>query len=617
MNLLERDPLGLFKSRDIAFIERFARGGVALITLGESCVGRKTGASGKVLRINDAASFNGLCDMAEAVHRYGAKISIEISHAGARAMPEDNFGTLPMGTVSHVNYQGVQVTEMTEAQMGEVAEEFGDAALTVKNAGFDMVMFHAAHGWLIHQFISPRTNKRTDIYGGSIENRLRFPLMCLANIRAKAGNDFPVDMRITGDEIIEDGYHIDESKAYIKYLAPYVSMIQVSTGGIYHPAAAARMAPPVFYERGCNIPFATAIKECVNIPVSCVGGISEPQMMEEIIRDGKADLIVMGRGLICEPDMPRKLAVNDIENINRCLRCNECHNRFFAQGWFTCTLNPAIGCEIGLRRRDAPPVKKKVLIVGGGPGGMQAALTAALRGHAVTLCEKGTTLGGGIRFADQVDFKADIAYWRHQMEHKIAEAGVKVMLNTEVTREFIDSATPDVLVIAIGAEPVIPPIPGVESPSVILGAEMYYRPFDFGKKVVVIGGGLVGCEAAIELKTQGRALTIVEMLPRVASGCGEAQTNSIQTGLAGIVIMVNTRCVRITGEGVWIQSEGQDERFLSADSVVLSAGMRSRSKLVDDLQEACVPETYVIGDCLEARKMGNAIKEGYYTAANL
>jgi 2,4-dienoyl-CoA reductase-like NADH-dependent reductase (Old Yellow Enzyme family)/thioredoxin reductase len=618
MNLLERDPKGLFKPRDINFIERFARGGVALITLGESCVGRKTGASGMVCRINDPVSINGLCEAVEAVHRQGAKISIEISHAGGRAKPGDNYGNLPMGPSALVNADGVLITEMTVAQMEEVAEEFGDAALTLKNAGFDMVMFHAGHGWLVHQFISPRTNKRTDSYGGSIENRLRFPLMCLKNIRRKVGKNFPLDIRVTSDEIIEDGYHIDETKAYIKYLAPYVDMIQVSTGGIFHPDAAARMAPPVFYQKGCNVDFAAAIKETVNIPVSCVGAINEPEQMEEIIRSKRADLIVMARGLMCEPDMPRKLAVNDTLNINRCLRCNECHNRFFARGWFTCTLNPLVGHEAeSFRLPPMPRLSKKVLIAGGGPGGMQAALTATQRGHRVTLCEKDSALGGGLRFTRYVDFKADIQYWLRQMEKKLASFNVDVRLNTPVIPEFVDQFAPDALIIAIGAEPIIPPIPGVDSPHVIPGAKMYDKAVDFGRRAIVVGGGLVGCEAATELKNRGLDVTVVEMLPRVAGGCGEAQSNAVRVGLKGVKVMVNTRCVRITAEGVRVQAEGQDETLLQADSIILSTGMISRSALVDELLQARVPETYNIGDSLSPRKMGDAIKEAYYTAMNL
>jgi NADPH-dependent 2,4-dienoyl-CoA reductase/sulfur reductase-like enzyme len=395
-------------------------------------------------------------------------------------------------------------------------------------------------------------------------------------------------------------------------------MIQVSTGGIFHPDAAARMAPPVFYEKGCNVHFATAIKEVVNIPVSCVSGINEPDQMEEIIRTGKADLIVMARGLMCEPDMPRKLAVNDIININRCLRCNECHNRFFVKGWFTCTLNPLVGNELdSFSGCNRSPTPKKVLVAGGGPGGLEAALIAAQRGHQVILREKGPSLGGSLRFTEHVRFKTDIMYWIRQMEQKLSSLNVNAQLNAPVTREYIEQTAPDALIIAVGAEPIIPPIPGVDSPQVISGAQMYDSDFDFGLKVVVIGGGLVGCEAAVELKERGLEVTVVEMLSRIAAGCGEAQSNAVRVGLKGVRVMVNTRCRRISDEGVWIQSEGQDETLLPADSVVLAAGMKSRSVLMEDLLESAVPEIHVIGDCLSPRKMGDAVREGYYTAIHL
>jgi len=619
MNLRELNHTGGLTDRDIAFCERFAKGGVGLITIGESCVGRETGSSESfMLRINNPGAFNSLCDVADAVHRWGGKVSIEMSHAGALCIPENNFGHLPMGPISYVKPTGVQVVEMTEEQMEQVAEEFGDAALTLKNAGFDMCMFHAGHGWLIHQFLSPRTNKRTDKYGGSVENRVRFPMMCLDNIRKKVGKNFPVDMRITGDEIIPEGYHINDAKEFIRYLAPYVDMIQCSTGGIFHPDATARMSPVVFYEKGCNVDFATQIKEVVDIPVSTVGGINEPDQMESIIKDGRADLIVMGRGLICEPDMPNKLAQNKLDEINRCLRCNECHNRLFAQGWFTCTLNPTVGHEIdNLHKFNKPVQPKNVVVVGGGPGGMMAAYTAWKQGHKVTLIEKKESLGGTISFSDHVDFKVDMAYWWHQMERKIAKTDIKLMLGIEADSKLIDSIAPDVLIIAVGADPVTPPIPGIDNHKVVLGAKMYDEAHDFGKKIVVIGGGMVGCESAVELKDRGCDVTVVEMLPVVANGSGVSQSNSIRVGLIGVKTMVNTSCVRVTDEGVWVKPANGEEQLLEADNIILSAGMRAKSSVVEELQKATVPEIYTIGDCVTARKMGNAIKEGYYTAMNL
>ncbi len=618
MNLREVDHNGGYTARTIAFNEKFAKGGVALITMGEACVSPKTGSSESfMLRITNPGAYFSLCDLAETVHRWGAKISMEMSHAGALCIPENNFGNQPMGPIDYVKPSGVAVRAMTIEDMEEVAEDFANAALTLKNAGFDIVQFHAGHGWLIHQFLSPRTNKRTDEFGGSLENRCRFPIMCLKKIREKVGKNFPIDMRMTGDEIIEGGYHIDEGKKIAQMLAPYVDMIQVSTGGIFHPDATARMSPGVFMEKGCNVDFATEIKSVVDIPVSTVAGINEPDMMEDVIKNNRADLILMGRGLICEPEMPNKLAAGRYADCNRCLRCNECHNRLFSKNWFLCTLNPEVGFEGRLPLAAAPEKKKKVLIVGAGPGGMMAAWTAAKRGHQVILCEKGSELGGAIRFADHVYFKRDMAYWRHQMETRLAETQVDVRLNTPVDADYVNQIRPDVLIVAVGADPARPPIPGLDNPKVIVGATMHYAPQNYGDKVVVIGGGLIGCESAAELHADGRDVTVVEMLPGIASGCGQAQSNALRVGMEGVKVMTSTACKRITDEGVWVQTDGQEEQLLPADSVILSAGMRPRTTLVEELQKAVVPELYTIGDCAAARKMGDAIREGYYTAMNL
>ena len=616
MNLREVDHNGGYTARTIAFNEKFAKGGVALITMGEACVSPTTGSSEDfMLRITNPGAFFSLCDLAEAVHRWGAKISMEMSHAGALCIPENNFGNQPMGPIDYIKPSGVAVRAMTIEDMEQVAEDFGNAALTLKNAGFDMCQFHAGHGWLIHQFLSPRTNKRTDEFGGSLENRCRFPIMCLKKIREKVGKNFPIDMRMTGDEIIEGGYHIDEGVRIAQMLEPYVDMIQVSTGGIFHPDATARMSPGVFMEKGCNVSFAAAIRAAVKVPVSTVAGINEPDMMEKDIADGKADLILMGRGLICEPDMPKKLAIGQADECNRCLRCNECHNRLFSKNWFLCTLNPEVGFEDRLPM-STPTMSKNVLVVGAGPGGMMAALTAAKQGHRVTLCEKGDELGGAIRFADHVYFKRDMAYWRHQMERRLNASDVTIMLNTEVTAAFINSMKPDVVIAAVGAEPAKPPIPGLDNAKVIVGATMHYSEQNYGDTVVVIGGGLIGCESAAELKAAGKDVTVVEMLPSIAPGCGQAQSNALRIGMQGVKVMTSTQCKAITDEGVLVIKDGE-AILLPADSVILSAGMKARTDVVEELQQAVVPEFYAIGDCTVAKKMGDAIRAGYYTAMNL
>ncbi|MBP2645802.1 MAG: NADH:flavin oxidoreductase, Old yellow enzyme family [Firmicutes bacterium] len=619
MSFTELDPKQGYSKDIIAYYEAVAKGGAAVVTLGESIVSMKNGKThNQMVLVNDPKIFPTLANVVEAIHRHNALASIQISHGGAiHCMPENNGGRNPIGPTAYTRADGVQVDEMDEAMMNEVADEFAEAVMTLKRAGFDMVMFHAGHGWLISQFLSPRTNKRTDKYGGSLENCARFPIMVLDRIRKKVGNNFPIEMRMSGAELVVDGYDMDYAVAFAKMVEDKVDLIQVSAGGVFSDEGTRIMSPSIFFERGCNVYLAEAIKKAVTIPVTCVGGLAEPEMMEEIIAGGKADMVTVGRALIADPDLPKKAKQGRAKEILRCLRCTECHGRLFAKGSMKCSINPVVGREYE-NQFLIPPTSKwqKVMIAGGGPAGMQAALTASQRGHEVILCEKTNSLGGALKFADYVPFKKDLMYFREQLVRRVENSGTTVMLQTEATPELVKEIAPDVLIAAVGAEPIVPNIPGMNLANVILGTNVYTEETQMGQKLVIIGGGLIGCEIAVDMSRQGKEVTIIEMLGDVACDTNPPHKNGLMYALRDVHLQTNTKCLAITETGVVARDGDGNEKLFDADTVIVSVGMKSLSSVVDGLYDAA-SDYVIIGDCVKPGKVGDAVHGGYNAALDI
>ena len=358
-----------------------------------------------------------------------------------------------------------------------------------------MVQVHAAHGWLFSQFLSPVMNQRTDEFGGSLENRARFLMMALDAVREGVGPRFPIEIRISGDDLTEIGLGMEDCVKVAQMVENKVDLYNVSCGNHEDPDMFCRTHPSAFYKRGVNVYLAAEIKKHVSKPVACVGSLNDPAQMEEIIATGQADIVEIGRALLADPYLAKKALEGNADDITPCLRCYECFGETSKSETVKCTVNPTMGQQLPEKNRTAAPERlKKVLIAGGGPAGMEAAITAANRGHDVTLVEKNDKLGGNLYPAGAPYFKEDIIKLCKVMVKRVEEAGVKVVLNTEVTPEYVECFNPDALFVAIGSNELRPPIKGMDLPHVIMAIDAELHPEKLGRKVAIMGGGLVGGE---------------------------------------------------------------------------------------------------------------------------
>lgn len=613
---------GHFTPEMTAYLEEKAKGGAAVVTYGESIVHSATGKShNKQLQLDSFGVKQGMAETARAIHNAGAYANIQLSHGGKYgglvSVGGDQDGCEVAYGPSHEMTPAGEVQEMPRDLIFEIIDSYGKGAKLCKDCGFDMVQVHAAHGWLFSQFLSPVTNQRKDEFGGSLEKRARFLLMALDEVRKAVGPRFPIEIRISGDDLTEVGLGMEDCVKVAEMVQDKVDLFNVSCGNHEDPDMFCRTHPSAFYKRGVNVYLAAEIKKHVNKPVACVGSLNDPAQMEEIIATGQADIVEIGRALLADPYLAKKALEGNADDITPCLRCYECFGETSKSETVKCTVNPTMGQQLPEKNRTAAPERvKKVLIAGGGPAGMEAAITAANRGHDVTLVEKSDKLGGNLYPAGAPYFKEDIIKLCKVMVKRVKEAGVKVVLNTEVTPEYVESFNPDALFVAIGSNELRPPIKGMELPHVIMAIDAELHPEKLGKKVAIMGGGLVGGEAAVSFHHEGKECSIIEMKSKVAEEVNSFYRGGLMPEIEkSATCYVNTKVKEIIPAGVLCEKDGE-EFIIQADSVVCALGFRAPYDKVDALCDK-VDEYYIVGDCKNVGQIYHATNEAYYAAMRL
>ena len=609
-------PQAHFTPDNIAIFERKAKGGAAIVNMGEARIDLKTGISHLLcLALDDPEVMPSLMLATDAIRHHNAIPAIEILHPGGRANPEYYDGPIwaPSDAPGHL---GKDYTALDEKTIDYIVNCFANAAEMAWLGGVEMVMIHGGHGWLLHEFLSPLNNHRTDKFGCSLENRARISLMVVDAIRRRCP-ELLIEFRLSGSELVEGGLTIDDQVEFAKLLDGKVDLIHVTAGTFHYPETNQHMVPSMFHPFGVNVEFAAAIKKAVKTPVAVVGGLDEPELMEQVLAEGKADIIAVGRSIIADAQMPDKLRGGRADDVTPCIRCNHCISESFvpyvkySSRLTRCSVNPVAGREY--TEKDVCPalIPKKVLVIGGGPAGMEAAITLADRGHQVILAEKSGRLGGAIRFAGHVSFKSKLDQLMQVLIRRVERRKITVMLNTGMTPELARSLRPDAIVCAIGADPIVPPVPGVDLEIAVSAVGMHEHMEEIGQNVVILGGGLVGCEESILLGELGKKVTVLEMKPEL---CRDApflhhEAVLLEMERLGITARTGMRCTGILPDGVTAEQDGKEIK-LPADTVIIAAGLAPKLDEAESFR-SCAPEFWKIGDCRQARNVRLAIHEGY------
>ena len=591
---------GSMSERSAAYYEARAKGGFGLITIESTVVYKEAkGGPRKPCLFSDEVvpSFKRVAD---ACHAYGAKVSIQLQHAG----PEGNskLTGYPLKAASAIAPSaGREIPEaMPTEEVYRLIECYGDAARRAQLAGIDMVEVHCAHGYLVSTFISARTNKRTDEFGGCFENRMRLPRLIIENIRKKTGGNMPILCRINARDEGDGGVDVHDAAAIAAYLEQVCGVDAIHVTRSIHIHDEFMWAPNITHG-GFNAELGAEIKRAVSVPVILVGRFTEPQYAELLVKQGRADLIAFGRQSIADPELPNKARNGQLEKLTPCIACLlGCVPNMLQGRPITCAMNPCVGREAELKPAE---VRKNVVVIGGGPGGMYAARLCALRGHSVTLLEKDAELGGHFLVASYPPGKGEISGAIRSFIVNCREAGVDIRTGAEATPELVASLKPDAIIIATGSVPLRLPIPGLDSCGCSTAEDVLTGKADTGKRVLVVGGGMVGCECVEFLTEREHIVDMVEMKPVIGEDIVPEARKYIMANLEKhkVTQRVNARVKQFYADGVDFTDTvtGEDAAMRGYDSVVLAMGYRSNNTLEEQLK-VLAPQVIVIGEARQA-----------------
>lgn len=607
--------------RTQGFYELRAKGGAAAVTVSELVVHPETDASHMLhLNLETVGCLAAHTFVADAIRRHGAVPSIEFSHSGQYAgtylVDKNKKSSLNQwGPCDNIRPDGKPVKGLSKEQIADIVKAYGETAVLAKRAGYEMIMVHCGHGWLINQFLSPYFNHREDEYGGSLENRCRFAREVLTAVRQAVGPGFPIEMRMSGSELFEGGYTLEDGVKIAQALEDLVDLIHVSAGSYQFGFFTTHL--PMFAEHGANIYLAAEIKKHVSKPVATIGAINDPAQMEQILQEGKADVIYMARELLADPFLPNKVASHQEDKIVKCLRCYTCMAERPTTGTRRCAVNPLIGREIEGMEVTPAYQKKKVLIAGAGVAGLEAAITAAKRGHQVILCDKSDKVGGILKSEQAIPFKHEMYELGLSLERQAQALGVELRLNTLVTPAYVESVAPDALILALGSTPIVPPLPGIDGENVVVVNNYYLEKEKVGDSVVVLGGGLAGCECAVHLGMEGKQVHLVEMRDVLAPDCNIRHRPILMqqidkyvtahTGFAGL---------RVTEEGLVCKDKEGKEVLVPGKTIVCAVGQRANRKDAELLHRSA-PMVREIGDCIRPANITKAVYEGFHAALDI
>jgi 2,4-dienoyl-CoA reductase-like NADH-dependent reductase (Old Yellow Enzyme family)/thioredoxin reductase len=609
---------GNVSERTIAYYRERAKGGVGWIDVEATYIDLQGRARRYQTGVYRDETIPGLKKLVDVVHSYGAKISLQINHAGRQANSQLSGERIvaPSPITFTPKDEIPRPLEIEEIQ--KIVGLFGKAALRAKEAGFDAVEIHGAHGYLIHQFLSPLLNERKDDYGGPLENRMRLALEVLSEVRRCVGSDYLVGYRISASDYVDRGLKIEDTLKTAQALeARGLDVLNVSAGIASHPESGIMTTPPMAIPRGVHLPLAEAMKKGLHIPVIAVGRINTPELAEKVLEDGKADLVAMGRAFLTDPHWPSKALSGKVEEIRRCIACNEaCSTRLGQHLPIMCIQNPLLGREGEIEIKEASK-KKKVFVIGGGPGGLEAAEVCALRGHKVSLYEEHKELGGRLLSAVLAPHKEDVRGVLDYQIGAVKRLPVEIHLGTKVDAAFLKEKKPDVMIVATGSIPLdIDVIEGKKKgkgKKIPHAEDVLNGKVPKGEKIAVIGGGMIGCEVAEFLIQKGKKVCLIEMLDDLALDLSARPRYLLLRRLresGKVDILTKTKVKEIKGQTIIVESEGKETELEKVDGIVLSIGYRPDDSLFQSLKGGA-PEVFAVGDCVKPRKAFEAIQEGF------